>query len=451
MTAREGRANAAAIASNGREIKTATPKVLQKRIATDGERNFLRTALPLADDDFFDSGQDDKRREQKNVHVLFLGCDGDLWKVMRRHLPHYGFTCTRTSNMAETLEVLHGDDRPSVIVLGAELEEGMTQIEILGQLKKINSGIIVIYISEQENSNSALIIASGADDIVTRSSAKPKALSQKIEIVLMLHQAVEIHESKPVICEINDGKSEEIDGKRIERIKETMARFSSKFDMHQRGTRHYAVMNAILTSYPEHLGRQIIDIGCGTGYPMRQLIRNVMVPDFDVKPPLRENSSVLCIDNTLQMLLQAQDGYERLKKRHNDIDRHLKVEFMHADILEVTLEILEEKGFQNVDTVFASYFAHWVVDKEAAVKKIAELISTGGKFITVEEWPLVVTPGPHMDAEMVDMITSNVIPIGRKRYYSLIRDNGFKDVEDGVVVFRIDKHHKMYGNVFEKV
>jgi SAM-dependent methyltransferase/ActR/RegA family two-component response regulator len=407
--------------------------------------------VPLLGPDESD-GQPAQSERQAKVPVIFAGCDNDFWKRMRRRLQHDGFTCSRVPNVETLLDAISGQKPPSVVVLGTGIDEnGWTQLQVLDRIKSENPCMRVIYICEEYNPNSALIIAAGADDIVSQDRLQPKGLVERIEAVLMLHRPdMRTFTPDPVICEVIGGKVFPVDESRMDRVKETMGIFAKKYDRHMR--RHFAVMNAILTAYKRHIGNNIIDVGCGTGHPMRQVIRDVLVPDFDAKPKLRELTKILSLDLEWKMLAQAQEGYGRLLEQEEDVlNDNLVMKFLLEDILKLNPDILKGVGFDMVDTIVATYFMHWANDKEGTVRKYAELLPPGGKFITVEEWPLVVTPGPHMPDELPEKIKRDAMPIERKVFYQMLRDHGFSEVQGGVMDLAIDDHHRMFGNVFERI
>jgi len=390
----------------------------------------------------------------RDISIILVGCGTEIYRAARRHLPHYGYECSNEDSFRGLAELIQ-QKKPIVVILGPEsIEEGITQTDILKRVKELDRSTPVMYITDSNNTDSAEIIRAGADDIISQDHAKPKALGNRIGTVLSLHEAdCQEHSSEPVFCEIREGRLNELEKKSASgAIKKTMDEFAFHFDLHQKHTRHYAVMNAILTVYPHHFGTEIIDVGCGTAHPMRQYIRNIMIPEFAASPPKRDNTRILSLDNTESMLVRAKRGYEKLLSQGGRLlQGRLEPAFLLADILEVTVENLSKMGFERPDTILASYLAHWVIDKEATVRKMSELLPVGGKLITVEEWPPVVTPGPHMPPEQVELIERNILPIERKRYYGMLMENGFEVVKDGVVVLKIDGHHDMYGNVFEKV
>ncbi|MEW6722149.1 MAG: class I SAM-dependent methyltransferase, partial [Candidatus Micrarchaeota archaeon] len=360
-----------------------------------------------------------------------------------------GFECSRVAELTR-LSAENGGRK--VVVLGSEVGGfGMDQIGALSYIKRMNRNLTVVYISEELNQNTARIIAAGADDIVSRENLRPRDLEEKIEAVLKLHRDNGYNVVEPIFCEVKDGKVRQVDPGRVARVQETMEKFAVTFDRHQRQTRHYAVMHAIWTSYQHHFGKQIVDLGCGTGHPMRQFIRDVMVPEFAAEPSMRGPTRILSVDNTEKMLVEARRGFQRLVTHNmNDIEGHLDMEFLYSDLLALNKGVLSARGFDQVDTVVASYLIHWANDKEGTVRMIADILERGGKFITVEEWPPLVKPGPHMPIELAKRIEETILPIERKEYYSMLRDHGLAELDGNVVVIKIDNHHKMYGNVFVK-
>jgi ubiquinone/menaquinone biosynthesis C-methylase UbiE len=346
-----------------------------------------------------------------------------------------------------------GPDKPKVVVLGTETgPEDPPQMKILEYLKRLNSSIKVIFISEEKNPNSARIIASGADDIVGKGNLKPRELAKSIESVIMLSQDEPLVLEEQIICEIKDGKVLKVDDGRVDKVRETMTMFAETYDNHQKSTRHYAWMNTILTAYEAHFGTSILDAGCGTGHPMRRLIREVMVPQFKAKPYLREKTRILSLDSTLAMMIETQAGFRRLMEQHSHVlEGNLDMGFLLADLLSLTPEVAAEKGFERFDTILASYIIHWANDKEGTVRKFAELLPPGGKLMTIEEWNPMVTPGPFMPKDLAAKIEKTILPINRKYYYDMLRSHGFSDMNGGVMVVDIDAHHQMFGNVFQKV
>src|SRR4030095_10100833 len=155
--------------------------------------------------------------------------------------------------------------------------------------------------------------------------------------------------------------------------------------------------------------------------------------------------------NTESMLLEASAGYARLREQHHrTLEGKLEMEFLLTDALSLSREILASHGFKYVDTILASYFIHWASDKEAAVKKIVELMDRGSKFISIEEWPPIVTPGPFMTIELAKMIESTIMPLDLDRYDQMLQDNGLTPVSGSKEKMRIDHHHDMYGRVYTK-
>jgi ubiquinone/menaquinone biosynthesis C-methylase UbiE len=379
--------------------------------------------------------------KEEAIKVFFIGCGDDFWKRMRRRLKDDGYGCSRVSNVGELIEGINGHAESSIVILGGE--EDIDQETLLSYLKKKDKAIKVIFITDE----SAQIIPTEADAFAIKGNLEPRNLSRYVE-VLSRQQKDKPTLQKPIICEVVEGRILKVDESRVERVKETMGAFSNSYDLHMR--RHFAVMNAIVTSYPKHFGQTIIDFGCGTGHPMRQVTRNIFVPDFDASPPIRGKTRILSVDNSEKMLIEAQDGFMRLMEQHGHVlSNTLEMEFLLADFMSLNRGVLAEKGFEEVDTLFVSYLIHWASDKEATVSKMAELLRSGGKLITIEESPCIVTPGPHMPMELAMMIEQNILPMELDSYYDLLRRQGLKEVSSRLKM-DIDEHHAMFGKVFVK-
>ncbi|MFZ5501513.1 MAG: hypothetical protein ACOY58_06345, partial [Candidatus Micrarchaeota archaeon] len=293
------------------------------------------------------------------VSVILFGCDIDLYRAARRHFPER-FECSNENSFSKLFERLEREGPRRVIILGPqESSEGIQQLNALKLLKEFDRNLRIIYITDSEFTNSARIIAAGADDIVSQDHAKPRALTDRIGAVLHLYEEETSQARQPVFCEMKKGELTMVEKRSASRrINSTMDEFAVNFDLHQKYNRHYAVMNAILTSYPHHFGERIIDIGCGTAHPMRQYIRNIMIPEFAAIPPKRGPTRILALDNTRRMLEKAEEGYENLYSQHPELlEQQLEVSYLLADLMEVTSKGLERIGFDNADTLLASYVA----------------------------------------------------------------------------------------------
>jgi ubiquinone/menaquinone biosynthesis C-methylase UbiE len=401
-----------------------------------------------------DSGEIFVGKLGREIPVFFLGCDEDFWKRMKRRLSDDGYSCERLINYDSFSRYLNRTGEKGVIVLGNDFGFGAVkpneQVEALRIIKQLDPDARVVFVSFESRQNSAEIIRAGAEAIVSRDEVRPKSLAENIESIIRVYAENGQEHPPPIICEIVDGKAREVDAARVAKVLETMDDFSSRFDQHQRLNRHYTVMLDILTNYPHHFGSHILDVGCGTGHPMRRLIRDMMIPEMDAPAPVRGYTRILSVDSSFTMLDIAKAGYTHLAQQKY-LWGKLDMEFLKSDFLQLTGESLAQSGFGGIDTILVSYFIHWANDKAGSVRRMADLLDAGGKLITVEEWPPVVTPGPYMTMELADKIRRNILPIDRKEYYRLLRQNGFAEEDGCVQVLRIDDHHKMYGNVFVKV
>lgn len=96
-----------------------------------------------------------------------------------------------------------------------------------------------------------------------------------------------------------------------------------------------------------HNGERILDLGCGTGY-LTHLIAQA-------------GPRITGIDKSPSMIARAQALYPDLDFRvMSATDFHFETPF---------------------DAVFSNATLHWVLDKEAAIERIAQALNTGGRFI----------------------------------------------------------------------
>jgi SAM-dependent methyltransferase len=255
-----------------------------------------------------------------------------------------------------------------------------------------------------------------------------------------------------IVCgAITNGAYEVVRG-RLQLVDETMSEFARSYAMHQRYTGHMTAMDALLGRLKQHMGTQILDIGCGTGDPMRGVVRNVMIPEYAARPErMRGPTVILSIDSNETMLTQCRQEFEGMKAgmRRRDLTL-LNMHFLISDLMSVTPEAVTRTGLDAPDTILASYIIYWADDKRGTMEKFHELLAPGGKLITVEESPLVVTPSPHMPSSLVTKIERDIRVIPLDFYYRTLKEIGFEEAQRGEVSYEIDNQHRMYGKVFVK-
>ncbi len=267
----------------------------------------------------------------------------------------------------------------------------------------------------------------------------------------MMAEPAKIEERSSIICKVvGSGETFEVVEGREEVVDQTMTEFARSYMTHQRYTGHLATMDALLVRLKMHMGNQILDIGCGTGDPLRGFVRNVMMAEYTARPRLRGPTKLLSIDSNEPMLAQCRSEFDGLKKARADDLRLLNMDFLISDLMDVHPEVLSGMGFEMPDTLLASYIIYWANDKIGTMKKFYDLLAPGGKLIAIEESPLVVTPSPHMPASLIEGIKKNIRVIPLEDYYNALRDCGFVDVPNGKKVYEIDDEHRMFGKVFEK-
>jgi hypothetical protein len=55
-----------------------------------------------------------------------------------------------------------------------------------------------------------------------------------------------------------------------------------------------------------------------------------------------------------------------------------------------------------------------------------------------------------MPMALAKLIEANIMPIELDKYYEMMESSGLRYVTGSRVIIRIDRHHCMYGRVFEK-
>jgi SAM-dependent methyltransferase len=255
-------------------------------------------------------------------------------------------------------------------------------------------------------------------------------------------------EGKSVVCEVVGGNIFDVVEGRVEKVDGTMSEFAKSYILHQRYTGHMTAMDALLNRLKPHFGNQILDIGCGTGDPMRGVVRNVMIAEYTARPRLRGPTRILSVDSNKPMLAQCEREFNGMKRGRGEELKLLNMHFLISDLMDTTPEMVQSMGLTRPDTILASYIIYWANDKLGTMRKFHDLLAPGGKLIVVEEAPLVVTPSPHMPASLIEGIKKHIRVIPLDEYYRALVEVGFVPVENGEKVYEIDDQHKMYGRVF---
>ncbi len=264
-------------------------------------------------------------------------------------------------------------------------------------------------------------------------------------------EPAKLGERSSVICKVvGSGDNFQVVDGREEIVDQTMTEFARSYMAHQRYTGHLATMDALLVRLKMHMGTRILDVGCGTGDPLRGFVRNVMMAEYTARPRLRDPTRILSVDSNEPMLAQCRAEFDGLKRARADDLRLLNMDYLISDLMDMQPEVLAGMGFGMPDTLLASYIIYWANDKLGAMRKFYDLLAPGGKLIVIEESPLVVTPSPHMPASLIEGIKKNIRVIPLEDYYNALRDCGFVDVPNGKKVYEIDDEHRMFGKVFEK-
>lgn len=260
-----------------------------------------------------------------------------------------------------------------------------------------------------------------------------------------------LEKSGSVVCEVVGGNIFDVVEGRVEQVDGTMSEFAKSYILHQRYTGHMTAMDALLNRLKPHFGSQILDIGCGTGDPMRGVIRNVMIAEYTARPRrLRGPTRILSVDSNKPMLAQCEREFGGMKRGRGEELKLLNMHFLISDLMDLTPGIVTGMGLTRPDTILASYIIYWANDKLGTMKKFHDLLAPGGKLIVVEEAPLVVTPSPHMPASLIEGIKKHIRVIPLDEYYQALAEVGFRPVDNGQKVYEIDDQHSMYGSVFIK-
>lgn len=220
---------------------------------------------------------------------------------------------------------------------------------------------------------------------------------------------------------------------------------SMAYNLHMFCTGHYLKMFEMLYKYNNYLGEEIIDIGCGTGELGASIIR--------LYNDTKNQAPNLCLyDHSNSMLAMAfNQGMHFHQLNLINSQYKSKIRLIKGEAQEISKKIKNN----SADTVVCSYCFHWFgPNKEKIVGEIYKILKFGGYFISLEEYPLVVTECishhgiPCLLNNLKKDVKNVARPIEIKKLYKMFQSFGFKLVKSENL--DIDNEHKIYGAVFLK-
>jgi len=413
--------------------------------------------------------------ERLNAVVILAGCSR---KALAKAREKSDMDFVAVDDADSLMFAIEGKDPLPIVMLGPRIDAGegrkpsvsdeTRQTNVFARLKKIHPNIKVVGVVQRNEGVMQDFFDMKEEEATRESQARFLMLAETgmdacvydsnlenfgDDVRKILGSLKEDSKSRygSVICEVKEGQIFKVDESRLPKARQTMRRFAEVFNAHQHYSGHYAVMRLLMYTLRDHFGTKIVDLGCGTGYPMRSFIKEMMGPQF--LGGVRDHTTVFSVDQEMDMLVQARRGYETMIGRNEFIRRRVDMIFMECDLLGLTPDSFKVDGWPaTLETVFASYVMHWVEDKREAVKRMASLLPKGGKLVTIEEWPLLVNPSPFIpkDSELMKSIQEHAKAIPLETYYALLLESGLQPLLYNPVIYRIDKEHRMYGHVFVK-
>ncbi len=305
-----------------------------------------------------------------------------------------------------------------------------TRLELLGELLRLTESyktpVVFVVVRGEKEFLRRILNEERVVTILECDAFNPSTLSSIVNDVINKRA---LFVSPKNSLEVDEGK-----------IKEFMDVWSNTYDLHMGRTRHYAVMHSLLTHFASYVRDVIVDLGCGTCTPLSFILGDVIAPSLEANP--EKKVKIVCVDMSREMLTKGKVRVLDTLSKYN-LKGRVDLSFLCSNIFDFDLSL------PSNSTALATYIIHWLKDKEGFVRKLAQLLSPGAYFISVEEWPLVVTPSSHMKEDFRDAINSQTTPIDiLNQFYPLLRSYSFELLESKVEP--IDDNHQMYGAVFVK-
>ena len=233
-----------------------------------------------------------------------------------------------------------------------------------------------------------------------------------------------------------------VDGKLLGELRERHVHqlyraWAPLYDKHMKETGHDIALEQLLNYLAHYFrGSVLLDPACGTGTAIDYLInraawsaenypRIIVANDFSSamldyakqKMGMATLETLLvCLDEMLHFARGTRWGerLERLAIRNGMVARGIlpKVVFSRQDATTLTIPCAP-------DTVLCSYGFHWFLDKEAVAKRIVEMLVKGGTLISIEEWPIRVTPTNRIN-DLEERIMKTISPIPLNELYAML-------------------------------
>ncbi|MFA5050308.1 MAG: class I SAM-dependent methyltransferase [Candidatus Micrarchaeia archaeon] len=280
---------------------------------------------------------------------------------------------------------------------------------------------------------------------------------------------------------------------------EIIGKFEPLYDEHMYVTGHYDLMKFLIKRLSAiyetglQIGDYIVDIGAGSGVMLGELalIKQKSILNLDLR---EDNGSIkmIAMDLSPEMLKRAKSRIERRMRRIISQDQGTygkdgsykiygagaKIEDLNEpltltkqngheiDLLEVKFMVSDAMNLDDIpnpweltskinpDTIITSYCFHWFEDKIKIAQQIHNVLKPNGNFISIEEFPLVVTliEGNRVSMELAKAIeeATTVIDID-ELHHRLFPNSGLRPVSGTQFEYPIDKLHRMYANAYEKL
>ena len=183
------------------------------------------------------------------------------------------------------------------------------------------------------------------------------------------------------------------------------------YDAHMLKTGHYGAQEKILNLLIDEIQEPILDLACGTGFLMNELLKNfslVFGNDFSsamVETAIKNTGCKITNDNA-----ETLDSYN-----------------------------------QKINTIICCNLFFYLQDRSKAINRWADLLDKDGKIIFIEEHPFIQPASTEMDKHTEELM-SLINPVSPDDIKNLMAQNGFK--MDNKVKTKIDEKHDLYGLVF---
>ncbi len=407
-----------------------------------------------------------EERGEENAKVVVAGCPDSVLDRLNRPVL---IDCipAETEDLLDTVE----RENPMAVFVGPSASREIRNIA--NEVHERANGVALVLLAEDGQQYQAFsllpsVLMSMAcvrmvDELTTMPADIGEAeegLSELFSLIATPTLGFDTSQIRSPVQFTADGRMLTVNSLQASRVKDTMRRFGLMgFDGHQIETNHYPAILYHLFYHLQriafgqgHIGRNIADLGCGTGYFLSKALEKVVVEYEAQRRQGRTN--IFAIDHDQNMIEQSGERFRKTMELFQTADLDLVIRPIIASLSDINTSKFtmdpDEGEFELLDTVTMLFVMNWIAEegeellksKFNALMNVNRMMRLGGMFVSVEEDPNKARPSSFLDeehaAEVNDVLEQTRINTDTR--IQLIEAAGFDIIPD-----------EMYGKVMRTI